>query len=164
MRHTIAILLQNEAGALARVASMFSTRGYNIESLSVAPTQDPTISRITLVTEGPDQVIEQITKQLNKLIDVDDVFDITLHDHVERELIMIKFKIEEQQRELLEAILSDHAAETISDQNGFVIVEAMDDWESNNDFLKSIESLAEVVAVARSGPLALAKEEPIISV
>ena len=163
MRHTIAILLQNETGALARVASMFSTRGYNIESLSVAPTQDPTISRITLVTEGSDPVIEQITKQLNKLIDVVDVLDITLHDHVERELIMIKFKIKEQQRELLENILSDHSAETISDQNGFVIVEAMDDWESNNDFLKSIESLAEVVAVARSGPLALAKEEPIIS-
>ena len=163
MRHTIAILLQNETGALARVASMFSTRGYNIESLSVAPTQDPTISRITLVTEGSDPVIEQITKQLNKLIDVADVLDITLHDHIERELIMIKFKVKEQQRELLENILSDHSAETISDQNGFVIVEAMDDWESNNDFLKSIESLAEVVAVARSGPLALAKEEPIIS-
>ena len=163
MRHTIAILLQNETGALARVASMFSTRGYNIESLSVAPTQDQTISRITLVTEGSDPVIEQITKQLNKLIDVVDVLDITLHDHVERELIMIKFKVKEQQRELLENIPSDHSAETISDQNGFVIVEAMDDWESNNDFLKSIESLAEVVAVARSGPLALAKEEPIIS-
>ena len=93
MRHTIAILLQNETGALARVASMFSTRGYNIESLSVAPTQDPTISRITLVTEGSDPVIEQITKQLHKLIDVVDVLDITLHDHVERELIMIKFKV-----------------------------------------------------------------------
>ena len=164
MRHTIAILLQNETGALARVASMFSTRGYNIESLSVAPTQDQTISRITLVTEGPDSVIEQITKQLNKLIDVADVLDITLHDHIERELIMIKFKIKEQQRELLENILSDHSAETISDQNGFVIVEAMDDWEANSDFLKSIEALAEIIAVARSGPLALAKEEPIIGV
>ena len=164
MRHTIAILLQNETGALARVASMFSTRGYNIESLSVAPTQDPTISRITLVTEGSDPVIEQITKQLNKLIDVVDVLYITLHDHVERELIMIKFKVKEQQRELLENILSDHSAETISDHNGFVIVEAMDDLEANSYFLKSIEALAEIIAVARSGPLALAKEEPIISV
>jgi acetolactate synthase-1/3 small subunit len=109
-------------------------------------------------------VIEQITKQLNKLIDVVDVLDITLHDHVERELIMIKFKVKEQQRELLENILSDHSAETISDHNGFVIVEAMDDWEANSDFLKSIEALAEIIAVARSGPLALAKEEPIISV
>ncbi|MBT3992680.1 MAG: acetolactate synthase small subunit, partial [Gammaproteobacteria bacterium] len=92
MRHTIAILLQNESGALSRVASMFSTRGYNIESLSVAPTQDPMVSRLTLVTEGSDAVIEQITKQLYKLIDVVDVFDITLHDHIEREMMLIKIK------------------------------------------------------------------------
>ena len=90
MRHTIAILLQNETGALSRVASMFSTRGYNIESLSVAPTQDPMVSRLTLVTEGEDAVIEQIAKQLYKLIDVVEVLDITLLDHVERELMMIK--------------------------------------------------------------------------
>ena len=89
MRHTIAILLQNETGALSRVASMFSTRGYNIESLSVAPTQDPMVSRLTLVTKGEDAVIEQIAKQLYKLIDVVDVLDITLLDHVERELMMI---------------------------------------------------------------------------
>ena len=90
MRHTIAILLQNETGALSRVASMFSTRGYNIESLSVAPTQDPMVSRLTLVTEGEDAVIEQIAKQLYKLIDVVEVLDITLLDHVESELMMIK--------------------------------------------------------------------------
>ena len=89
MRHTIAILLQNETGALSRVASMFSTRGYNIESLSVAPTQDPMLSRLTLVTEGDDAVIQQIAKQLYKLIDVIEVLDITLLDHVERELMMI---------------------------------------------------------------------------
>ena len=90
MRHTIAILLQNETGALSRVASMFSTRGYNIESLSVAPTQDPMVSRLTLVTEGEDAVIEQIAKQLYKLIDVVEVLDITLLDHVESELMMIE--------------------------------------------------------------------------
>ncbi len=93
MRHTIAILLQNETGALSRVASMFSTRGYNIESLSVAPTQDPMVSRLTLVTEGEDAVIEQIAKQLYKLIDVVEVLDITLLDHVERELMMIKISL-----------------------------------------------------------------------
>ena len=90
MKHTIAILLQNESGALSRVASMFSTRGYNIDSLSVAPTQDPMISRLTLVTEGSDEVIGQITKQLYKLIDVIDVLDISKRDHIERELMMIK--------------------------------------------------------------------------
>ena len=93
MKHTIAILLQNESGALTRVASMFSTRGYNIDSLSVAPTDNSSISRLTLVTQGSDEVIGQITKQLYKLIDVVDVLDISQHDHIERELMMIKLKI-----------------------------------------------------------------------
>ena len=105
MRHTIAILLQNETGALSRVASMFSTRGYNIESLSVAPTQDPMISRLTLVTEGEDAVIEQIAKQLYKLIDVVDVLDITLLDHVEAELMMIKCRLKDRKKDTLLAFL-----------------------------------------------------------
>src|SRR5882762_517511 len=85
MRHIIAILLQNEAGALTRVAGLFSTRGYNIESLSVAPTDDPTVSRLTLVTKGSDQVIQQIASQLNKLVDVVNVLDMTRGEHLERE-------------------------------------------------------------------------------
>ena len=101
MRHTIAILLQNESGALSRVASMFSTRGYNIESLSVAPTQDPMLSRLTLVSEGDDAVIEQIAKQLYKLIDVVDVMDITLVDHVERELMMIKCRLKDRIKDVI---------------------------------------------------------------
>ena len=84
MRHIIAILLQNEAGALSRVAGLFSTRGYNIESLSVAPTEAATVSRITLVTAGSDQVIQQIINQLNKLVDVVSVEDMTLGEHLER--------------------------------------------------------------------------------
>ena len=107
MRHTIAILLQNETGALSRVASMFSTRGYNIESLSVAPTQDPMVSRLTLVTEGEDAVIDQIAKQLYKLIDVIDVLDITLLDHIERELMMIKCQPKEQKKDALLAFIDD---------------------------------------------------------
>src|SRR5690242_10060591 len=93
MRHIIAILLQNEAGALSRVAGLFSTRGYNIESLSVAPTDDETVSRITLVTQGSDKVIQQIGSQLNKLVDVVHVEDLTLGDHLERELVLIKLKV-----------------------------------------------------------------------
>ena len=110
MRHTIAILLQNETGALSRVASMFSTRGYNIESLSVAPTQDPMVSRLTLVTEGEDAVIEQIAKQLYKLIDVVDVLDITLLDHVESELMMIKIRLEDRKRDALLALVDEQEA------------------------------------------------------
>ena len=93
MRHIIAILLQNEAGALTRVAGLFSTRNYNIESLSVAATDDPTVSRITLVTRGSDAVMQQIANQLLKLIDVVAVEDLTDGEHVERELALLKLRL-----------------------------------------------------------------------
>ena len=92
MRHIISILMENEAGALSRVAGLFSARGYNIESLTVAVTEDPSLSRLTLVTRGSDDIIEQITKQLNKLIDVVKLLDLTEGAHIERELMMIKVK------------------------------------------------------------------------
>jgi len=91
-RHIISVTLQNEVGALTRVAGMFSTRGYNIESLSVAPTDDPTVSRLTLVTTGSDAVIQQISNQLLKLVDVVDVEDVTREEHFERELLLVKVK------------------------------------------------------------------------
>ena len=91
-RHIISILLQNEVGALTRVASLFATRGYNIESLNVAPTDDPTVSRLTLVTTGTDAVIQQIVNQSLKLIDVVNVDDVTRDQHVERELLLIKLQ------------------------------------------------------------------------
>jgi len=92
MRHIISILMENEAGALSRVAGLFSARGYNIESLTVAATEDPSLSRMTLVTRGSDQIIEQITKQLNKLIDVVKLIDLTEGAHIERELMLVKVK------------------------------------------------------------------------
>jgi acetolactate synthase-1/3 small subunit len=98
MRHTISILVENEFGVLARVAGLFSGRGFNIESLSVAETMDPTVSRITLVTRGDDQVLEQIEKQLNKLIAVIKVIDFTDTAHVERELVLIKVGVDERSR------------------------------------------------------------------
>ena len=157
MRHTIAILLQNESGALSRVASMFSTRGYNIESLSVAPTQDPMLSRLTLVSEGDDAVIEQIAKQLYKLIDVVDVMDITLVDHLERELMMIKCRLKDRIKDVLLEFIREEEGKIISEVDGFIIFEIMSDYDSNNRILKTVENMAEVIAVARSGPLALAK-------
>ena len=158
MRHTIAILLQNETGALSRVASMFSTRGYNIESLSVAPTQDPMISRLTLVTEGDDAVIEQIAKQLYKLIDVVDVLDITLLDHVESEYMMIKCQFKDRKKDapLLEFIREEEG-KIISEVDGFIIFEIVSDYDSNNRLLKTLKNMAEVIAIARSGPLALVR-------
>ena len=95
MRHIISILLQNEAGALARVAALFSSRGYNIESLSVAPTDSAEISRLTLVTTGSDNIIDQINQQLLKLVDVVNIADMTLDDHIERELVLIKVKFQQ---------------------------------------------------------------------
>ncbi|BAU57165.1 acetolactate synthase small subunit [Halorhodospira halochloris] len=90
MRHIISMLVENESGALSRIAGMFTARGYNIECLTVAPTDDPTISRLTLVTIGDDEIIEQIIKQLNKLLDVVKVVDMTEGRHIEREMMLIK--------------------------------------------------------------------------
>ena len=94
MQHIISILLENEAGALSRVAGLFSARGYNIESLTVAPTEDPSLSRMTLVTSGSERIVEQITKQLNKLVDVVKLVDLTEGAHIEREMMLIKVRAE----------------------------------------------------------------------
>ena len=99
MRHIISILMENESGALSRVAGLFSARGYNIESLTVAPTEDASLSRMTLVTTGSDEIIEQITKQLNKLIDVVKLIDISESSHIERELMMVKVRAVDRARE-----------------------------------------------------------------
>ena len=113
MRHIISILMQNEAGALARVVALFSTRGYNIESLSVAPTEDVEISRLTLVTRGSDEVIEQISNQLLKLVDVVNTADMTMDDHIERELLLMKVKIKTGQA--LPALIEAAGARVLDD-------------------------------------------------
>jgi acetolactate synthase I/III small subunit len=98
MKHTISVLVENEFGVLARVAGLFSGRGFNIESLSVAPTLDASISRMTIVTQGDDKILEQITKQLNKLIDTIKVIDFTGQDYVEREMALVKVTAEDNTR------------------------------------------------------------------
>ena len=157
MKHTIAILLQNESGALTRVASMFSTRGYNIDSLSVAPTDNPSISRLTLVTEGSDEVIGQITKQLYKLIDVVDVLNISQHDHIERELMMIKLKTNDDKEDAIKTVLYDYSATIVNDKDRLLIIEVMADSLKNDNLLEALSAISTLVAVARTGPLALAK-------
>jgi acetolactate synthase-1/3 small subunit len=99
MRHIISLLMENESGALSRVAGLFSARGYNIESLTVAPTEDATLSRMTIVTRGSDDVIEQITKQLNKLVDVVKMQDLSDGSHIERELMLVKVRASSELRE-----------------------------------------------------------------
>ena len=105
MRHIISILIENEAGALSRVAGLFSARGYNIESLTVAPIEDETLSRMTVVTRGSDEVIEQITKQLNKLIDVVKLIDLAEAVHVEREIMLVKVRTSEDTREEIKRLV-----------------------------------------------------------
>ena len=157
MKHTIAILMQNESGALTRVASMFSTRGYNIDSLSVAPTDNPSISRLTLVTQGSDEVIGQITKQLYKLIDVVDVLDISQHDHIERELMMIKLNTKDDKEDAIKTVLYDYSATIVNDKDRLLIIEVMADTAKNDKLLEALSVISTLVAVARTGPLALAK-------
>ena len=157
MKHTIAILVQNESGALTRVSSMFSTRGYNIDSLSVAPTKDSMISRLTLVTDVSDEQMDQVVKQLYKLIDVIDVLDITPMDHIESELMMVKLKISEDNLSSIKTIFYDYSAEIINEKDGLTIVQMLAEPNAINDFLKSIKNLSDLIAIARSGPLSLVK-------
>src|SRR5450755_2129077 len=104
MRHIISVLLENEPGALSRVVGLFSARGYNIETLTVAPTEDLTMSRMTIVTSGSDEVIEQINKQLNKLVDVVSVMDLSDGNHIERELMLVKVRALGEAREEIKRI------------------------------------------------------------
>ncbi|MGH8227064.1 MAG: acetolactate synthase small subunit [Steroidobacteraceae bacterium] len=158
MRHIIAILLQNEAGALARVAGLFSTRGYNIESLSVAATQDPTVSRVTLVTEGSDLVIQQIVNQLHKLIDVVRIEDMTRGEHLERELALLKLKV-------TSASLTDTLRGCVARAGGRVLDPSLDGFVVEltaseaevNAFIREIASRAELCEVVRSGALGVGR-------
>jgi acetolactate synthase-1/3 small subunit len=163
MRHIISILLQNEAGALARVANLFSSRGYNIESLNVAPTADETVSRLTLVTTGADPVIEQIGKQLAKLIDVVDIDDMTGEDHIERELALFKLQEAAGAGDKLAAILAQFDARVLSDIQGFYTVELVGGSQEIDRFLKRVADAADVVVVVRSGAMAIQRGAPTLT-
>ena len=102
MRHIISVLLENESGALSRVAGLFSARSFNIESLSVAPSEDSSASRMTIVTSGNDAVIDQIVKQLDKLIDVIEVSEITSNEHIEREIAFVKINKKSIDKKMME--------------------------------------------------------------
>jgi len=151
MRHTISILMENEAGALSRVAGLFSARGYNIESLTVAPTDDPSMSRMTLVTRGPDNVIEQITKQLNKLVDVIKLIDLSEGPHIERELLLIKVKASTtQQREELKRLVDIFRGRIIDVGDATYTIEMTGSGDKLDAFIKAIEASL-IIEVVRSG-------------
>jgi len=154
-RHIVSILLQNEVGALTRVTSLFSTRGYNIESLNVAPTDDPTVSRLTLVTTGTEAVIQQIVNQSLKLIDVVNVDDMTSDQHVERELLLIKLRTTHPQLKNLQTLVQKAGGRVLSDAAESFTVELTDSEAQINRFIAEVGSFGEVLEVVRSGALAI---------
>jgi acetolactate synthase-1/3 small subunit len=160
MRHVIAILLQNEAGALTRVTGLISARGYNIESLVVAPTNDATVSRVTLVTIGSDAVIAQINAQLLKLVDVVAVEDMTSGDHLARELLLVKLRIPAEHIDSAGALVRRAAGKVLSASPSSYIVELASTEFEIGEFIANISAFGEIIEVVRSGVLGMARSDP----
>jgi acetolactate synthase-1/3 small subunit len=155
MRHIITILLQNEAGALSRVANLFSTRAYNIESLAVAPTLDAAVSKLTLVTTGDDLVISQLINQLRKLVDVVSADDITKTRQAERELLLIKLEVSSANMAAVQALISATRGNLLSASATQVAAEVIADEAGISQFLMAISKQATIIDAVRSGPLAI---------
>jgi acetolactate synthase-1/3 small subunit len=153
MRHIISLLMENESGALSRVSGLFSARGYNIESLTVAPTEDPTMSRMTIVTSGSDDVIEQINKQLNKLVDVVTVMDLTDGDHIERELMLVKVRALGEAREEMKRIADIFRGRIIDVSDKTYTIELTGTGSKLDSFLQAIDHtlILETVRTGASG-------------
>jgi acetolactate synthase-1/3 small subunit len=163
-RHIISILIENESGALSRVAGLFSARAYNIESLTVAPTEDPTLSRMTIVTVGTERVIEQIIKQLNKLIDVVKLFDLSEGPHIEREMMLIKVKASTMaQREDVKRLSDIFRGNIIDVTTSTYTIELTGSGVKIDSF---IEALAEhkILETVRSGVSGIARGDKILHV
>ena len=163
MRHIISILLENESGALSRVAGLFSARGYNIESLTVAPTEDASLSRMTIVTSGSDDVIEQITKHLNRLIEVIKVVDLTEGSYIERELMMVKVRAVGKEREEMKRMADIFRGRIIDVTDKSYTIELTGDQSKNDAFLEAIERAAILEAV-RTGSSGIGRGERILRV
>ncbi len=161
MRHIISLLMENEAGALSRVAGLFSARGYNIESLNVAPTEDPTLSRMTLVTIGSDEVIEQITKQLNKLIEVVKIVDLSEGDHIERELMLVKVRAIGDDREEMKRLADIFRGSIIDITDKSYTIELTGTSSKLDAFLETIERNM-ILETIRTGASGLGRGERIL--
>jgi len=163
MRHVISVLLQNEVGALTRMTGLFSSRGYNIESLNVAPTDDATVSRVTLVISGSDAAIAQLNTQLAKLVDVVNIHDMTLGDHFERELAIVKLKLATGGFARISTLAEKFGAEVLDDAQDSCTFQLTGRLTEIDDFLDAVSSIGEVSAVARSGSVAVSKGEVTLS-
>ena len=163
MRHIISVLLENEAGALARVVGPFAARGYNIETLNVAPTEDPTLSRMTIVTIGSEAVIEQITKHLNRLIEVVKVVDLTDGYFVEREMMLIKIRAVGKEREEIKRTTDIFRGRIIDVSDRAYTVELTGDKAKLDAFIESIDRTA-ILETVRSGGSGIGRGERILKV
>jgi acetolactate synthase-1/3 small subunit len=158
MRHIIAILIENESGALSRVAGLFSARGYNIESLTVAPTEDPSLSRMTLVTRGSEDVVEQIIKQLNKLIDVVKLIDLEEAVHIERELMLVKIKTADKMRDELRSVVDIFRGKIIDVTPTSYVIEMTGTSDKLDAFIATIDKNS-IIEVVRSGATGISRGE-----
>ncbi len=161
MRHILSLLMENETGALSRVAGLFSARAYNIESLTVAPTEDPTVSRMTLVTSGSDEVIEQITKHLNKLIDVIKVIDLNESRHIERELMLIKLQARGENREEIKRLVDIFRGRIIDVTEKTYTIEMTGAGDKLDAFISALED-GVILEVVRSGVSGIARGDKAI--
>jgi acetolactate synthase-1/3 small subunit len=157
MRHTVSVLVENKFGVLARIAGLFSARGYNIASLAVSETMDPTISCMTMVVEAEDEkILEQIKKQLNKLIDVIIVTDFTKKGHVDRELILVKIGYSAKDKPKLNAILNKTGAKLVQAEGDGAIIEMMGGQDGIKELLDGLEQFG-IKELVRSGRIAISK-------
>ena len=163
MRHVISVLMQNEVGALTRLTCLFSTRGYNIESLNVAPTEDPAISRLTLVTSGSDAALEQIARQISKLVDIVDLHDMTLGDHFERELALIKLRVPIAAIEQAQSHCIEQGARVLDEHPGAFTVEYAGATAEVDRFVASLAGFGAIMALVRSGSLGISRGPAILA-
>ncbi len=158
MKHIISALVENEPGVLARIVGLISGRGYNIDSLSVAPTQDSTTSRLTMVVPGDDRVIEQVTKQLNKLIDVIKVQDLTSESYLERELALVKVQTTSRSRSAVVELAALFHAEVLHVQQKSLVLQMVGTVERIEEFVELLRPHG-IQDISRSGVIAVAKSE-----
>lgn len=163
MRHIISLLIENESGALSRVAGLFSARGYNIESLTVAATEDPSMSRMTIVTSGSDEVIEQIIKQLNKLIDVIKVLDLNDGKYIERELMLIKVKATAAFREEMKRMCDIFRGRIIDVADGSFTIELTGSGHKLDAFIESLDKTA-ILETVRTGASGIGRGDRILKI
>jgi acetolactate synthase-1/3 small subunit len=163
MRHIISLLMENEAGALSRVSGLFSARGYNIESLTVAPTEDPSLSRMTIITSGSDAIIEQIIKQLNKLIDVVKVLDLNDGKHIERELMLVKVKANHQYRDEMKRISDIFRGRIIDVSDNTFTIEITGSSTKLDAYIDSLDKLA-IIETVRTGASGIGRGDRILKI